>query len=360
MALLDSLGFGMSTAYADFANYGVLASLQGNAGMAILTGGPLGDNYLYNNNGNWNSNVCGVERVFPTAAGTFFFGCRFQPLDSNQQIGFMDTGAPNNTGAGGFPQFVLNFNAVTGVISVISGLHGGSLLAQSPAGSFVSGQWFYLEVGGVIGVSGSVTVRVNGATVIPTTAANTYGSSGQTGASATVGGVAWVGLYNDNANAFIQHMYFCDNSTTQNNNFLGDVRVQSLFPTGPGATTQFTPVGGATNWQNAATVPPAPTVDYNTDGTVGALDNFAIAGLDPSFATIKAINVKTLALKSSSGTRSMASTVLSGSTTGTGASTALGPTGRVVAAIFPTAPATSAAWTTSGVQASKPGYTVSG
>lgn len=359
MALLDSLGFGMSTAYADFANYGVLASLPGNTNMVIHTGGPLGDNYLSNYNTNTNSSVCGAERVFPNAAGTFFFGCRFQPLDSNQQIGFMDTGAPNNLGAGGYPQFVLNFNAVTGVISVISGLHGGTLLAQSPTGAFVSGQWFYLEVGGVIGASGSVTVRVNGASVITAVAVNTYGSSGAPGASATVGGVAWVGLYNNYANAFIQHMYFCDNSTTENNTFLGDVRVQSIFPSGPGGTTQFTPVGGATNWQNAATVPPAPGTDYNTDGTVGALDNFAIGGLDPSFSTIKAVSVKTLALKSSSGTRAVASTVLSGATTGTGASTPLGTTAAVVAAIFPNDPATSAPWTTSGVQACKPGYTVS-
>lgn len=346
MALLDSEGWGLSTNFTDYETCGAWGNPSGTA-PTIGTGGPLGDNYATLGGSGPEAN-----RLFAAPVGpTFYWGARVKSA-GNEFFAFYDPS--------GAIQFYVVLNpggATSGQIAVYRGGNPqgttGTLLGTSAGNSFnTSGGWFYLEVGATIatGTSGSVTVRVDGSPVLTLAGVTTQNSA----TYSTMQQLIW-GSFGGGS---MTHMYLCDNSGTLNNSFLGDVRVQTLFPTGAGGTTQFTPVGKATNWQNAATVPPAPATDYNESATVGATDLFALSGLDPTFATIPGINVKGVYLRSTSGTRSMAGVVKSNATTSTGPSFATSTSETQVGAIFQTDPNTGAAWTGAGLAAAQPGYTV--
>ncbi len=341
MALLDSEGFGLSTNYADFVTYGILQALNGN--LSIGTAGPYGDNYLQGTAG---AGV-GTRRVFKATAAAGFAGFRVLPIFSGNSwnnIYFQDVNAADL-----FSLRILS----SGQIVVYS---GSTQIGATALGALNVGAWQYLETGFTINsTTGTVTLRINGGQVLALTGVNTS-NSGQSSVAAI--------QFSDNGGGVnlcpsVQHLYFCDNTgAAPSNTFLGDVRVQSLFPTGAGLNTSFAPTGQPTNWQNAATMPPNPTVDYNSSSTVGAMDTFGVGALDPTFSTIYGVSVKALVYKTTTGTRTMAAIIDSGGTIGTGPSLALSTSAAETTALFTTDPHTSAAWTTSGVQAAQPGYEI--
>jgi len=104
--------------------------------------------------------------------------------------------------------------------------------------------WYYIEWKVLFSNTvGTVEVRVNEKTVINLTGQDTihsdafmpvtgYGIMGPTSA----------GMYTDD-------LYICDGKGDENNDFLGDVSVVGLFPSGAGAHSDFTPSGEATNYE---------------------------------------------------------------------------------------------------------------
>jgi hypothetical protein len=152
-----------------------------------------------------------------------------------------------------------------GVIRVYAGLPVDSftspvLLAASRPGAFKYGRDFYLEIGSVIdNSSGSVQVRVNTDIVIDVVAADTQKTPLalwnilRVETSVTFG--------SSTGDAFVDDIYVCDNTGSNNNTYLGNVRVQALLPNAPGDRTVWTPFNGAlANWQNA--------ININTDDTL--------------------------------------------------------------------------------------------
>ena len=136
------------------------------------------------------------------------------------------------------------------------------------------------------------------------------------------------------------------------------MRVQTLAPVSNDAVA-FTPTGQASNWQNAATVPPVPAADFNASATVGAQDTFHMGALAADLGTVFGLSVKTLMFKSDAGSRSGEAIIKSGGTVAAGAAIPLGLTPARVSAMFTTDPATGAAWTAAGVNAATAGYKVS-
>lgn len=340
MALIDSEGFGFSTALNDYTTYGVFTMLAqfGNA-PAFASGGPLGDNYMNTPN---SSNP--MRRQLPSIATTFFLGNRLNyGPNAALQMYFLDSA---------FAELFHVTCSNTGVVSVI---RGGTILGATAAGAVPVTGWFFFEVGATLNAStGSVTVRVNGASVLSISGVNNT-NSGATALFAVVYG-------NPGAQGSVPqvaHYYVCDDSGSAPwNTFLGDVRVQTLLPTSNDAV-QFTPNGLASNWQNAAKVPPVPGTDFNSDATLGDQDTFNCASLGSGLGTVFGVHVKGLYLKNDAGNRSMQNVLKSGVTTGTGPSTALGTAASLIKTMFQTDPNTNAQWTQAAVNAAKPGYKVS-
>jgi hypothetical protein len=354
MALIDSEGFGLSTAIADYVNYGLFNMINSTTELSIGTGGPLGDNYM--SAGLTGTDSTGLVRILPGTYSTFFWGARVAIPAANSSF------APNLVfydASGSAEQFHLHFDGVSGQITA---LRGNTSLGASAAGAIsVAGgslSWAYLEVGAVLSATvGTITVKVNGTTVLALTGLNNCGGTGTVCGAWGNGHQAGQG---GNAGSFsMMHHYFADNSGGSPwNTYLGDVRVQTLLPTS-NDTVQFTPNGLGANWQNAAAVPPVPGSDFNSDATTTAQDTFNTASLAASITTILGVNVKVLEEKSDAGARSLQTVLKSGATTVTGTSTAMQQTPQQLRTMYQTDPNTSAQWTASNVNAAKPGYKVS-
>lgn len=352
MALIDTEGFGFSTTAGDYATYGAFATVT----FSIGTGGPLGDNYAAIGNAyNGAHNFSCRMRALPASYPTLFFGARLQVNSGiSSAISFNDVSTGINV--------AVQFNAANGLLSVTRGLSqmdGGVALGSSNAGVFSTSGFFYFEAQIVISSTvGAVTLRINGTPVLTLTGINTAGVTNSAGTNSVSFETAT--SLSGGINMSVAHVYFCDSTgPTPWNSFLGDCRVATAVPTSNDVVA-FTPNGLATNWQNAAKIPPVPATDFNSAITSGTQDTFNCGGGVPvGLQTIYGINVKTLMSKNDAGTRTGAAVIKSSGTVSVGQTLGLGTSTQQVKQVFATDPATGAQWTWAAANAAQPGYKVS-
>ena len=178
-------------------------------------------------------------------------------LMSGGFVGFAITTNTNTGGGGGGQigvQFLRSGSAQFGVqltsngsVQVVTQLNtngpGSVVLASSGPNVFTFNVWQFIEVGFTIGNPGTVTVRVGGVVVLTATGISTTNGVPTSPFADTIsfnvgGGASPV--------ASIDDIYLCDNTTGGGpnpfNTFQGDCRVQTMFPAGAGALTQWTPM----------------------------------------------------------------------------------------------------------------------
>lgn len=351
MALIDTEGFGMSSAMADFFGAGAWSQV-GSAVLPIKTGGPFGDNFV-------GPQVAGIRRAVPSSPSSFILGFRCAPMNNYPNYIYFRDGS-------GLLQCWFG-TSVTGQISIMNA-SGGVVIAGPTAPGTVPGSanafllpltilsWCYIEIALTISSTvGAVAVRVNGNTVLTATNINTNSGS----ASALTGCID----FGDSSGTYgsfngLAHMYLCDTTGAAPwNSFLGDVRVQTLLPTADDAVA-FAPTGLADNYLNAALVPPVPGTDYNASSTVSAQDTFAMGAVSTARNSVLGVTVKALLGKSDAGARSGATVIKSGGTTVAGTSTALSTTPQQLRKVHQIDPGTGIAWTAAGFNGMKAGYKV--
>src|SRR4029079_19356311 len=136
------------------------------------------------------------------------------------------------------------------------------------------GTTVYLELKVTIDNSvGTVTVRVNGVVWLAltgidnqATASATWNELGINRPGSTTAGIQWD----------CDDLYVGDGSGAAPwNDFLGECRVDARVPTGPGATTTWTPSVGA-NWQCVDEIPPNDDTDFTTAAAAGLTDTFVV------------------------------------------------------------------------------------
>jgi hypothetical protein len=237
---------------------------------------------------------------------------------------------------------VLNTSASGGSLEL---RRGATTLAVSAVGVLPASTWVYLEMSATIAdTGGTCVVRVNGVEVI-----NFTGDTKNAGTNSTIDALRLAS--NTGANVYsYDDLYLCDSTGSTNNTFLGDVRVQTLLPTGVGASTQFTPSVGS-NWDNVNDTPYVSTT-YNSSATAGQRDTYAMSDLLSGTGTVFGVQDNILALKSDAGAASIKAALKSGATVYYDSTVALGTAlGAFAAAVRETDPATSAAWTPTNVNA---------
>lgn len=241
----------------------------------------------------------------------------------------------------------LNISLGSGGVAVY---RGTTLLASSALTEPILPTWHYVEVAATIAdTGGTCVVRVNGTELI-----NFTGDTKNGGTNNTTDTIRFI---RSSQQTFWDDVYVCDNTGTMNNGFLGDVRVQTLSPSGAGSSTQFAPTGSANNWDNVDEAPYS-TTDYNSSATTGQRDLYTLTDLAATTASVKAIQNNLIARKTDSGTRVLKTAVKSGGTVYTSTGVNLSATDLTVSTIRETDPATSAAWTVSGVNALEAGAEV--
>lgn len=233
----------------------------------------------------------------------------------------------------------------------------GTHLGASAGGLISTGVWNHVEAKVTIHDStGSVEVKLNGVTVLNLTNIDT-----RNGGNASVN-VIYIGQFNSSGGTHFRFDDFCicDTAGSTNNNFLGDVRIDTLYPSGNGNYSQFLGSDGNSTDNYLLVDETTPnTTDYNDGSAVNDRDSYAIGNLSAlSSQTVYGVQVNAAILKDDAGSKSAATFVRSSSTNGDGSSVALSTSQTYVSQVFETDPNGSVAWTETTVNAMEAGVKV--
>lgn len=348
MALIFMDGF------AHYPSADVLAKWTGQSNGFIQGGGGRfgGNSWRFNNNDHY------LFKNFTANYGTLIAGMAHRVSSLAANIGiftFWDYPA-------GVGQVQLVIDSATGLLKVyrITGNSTGTLLGTASHAPIVANSWHYYEMKVAFhGSTGTVDVQLDGVNVLSLTGQNTRQSAnnyanrlligGAANAQSLTGGSGFTFDYSD--------LYLCDNSGSLNNSFLGDVRIQTLYPTGAGNYTQFTPSTGS-NWQNVDDATENGDTDYNASATLNQIDSFATSDLATGTLAPKAVQQVLVARKDDAGLRAVAPLMRISSADYLGTALSLGVSYQTAFQLYETNPATSAAWAASEVNGLELGYKV--
>ena len=227
----------------------------------------------------------------------------------------------------------------TGAIEV---LRAGTSLGASAAGVISINTWHFIETEVVISDTvGRVTIFVDGTQVLNLTNVDT-----RNGTPTTVDSLRF-GYAQGALNAYnyqLDDLYVTDTATR-----LGERRVETLRPNADTAQKDFTRSAGADNFALVDDTTSNGDTDYIQGSTVGNLDRYTTAGLSTTPSAIDAVQLTAFALKTDATTRNIALHARSGSTDSDGSNYALAASYTKFDRILETDPATSAAWTITGI-----------
>ena len=166
----------------------------------------------------------------------------------------------------------------------------------------------YIEVSIVYSSTvGTISFRINEE---PSGSFSNLNTNIQTGTGTTGCSTVILGFL-EMANAGYQDIYISNDSA-----FLGDVRADALWPTGPGAYTQLTPTTPTgVNWSNVNNITPSTTI-YNTGLAGSALkDLYTFSQLNiPATSSIYAVQQNTICMKSDTGSSTIQPIIYNGGT----------------------------------------------
>ena len=233
-------------------------------------------------------------------------------------VAFLVTSRPNDPGNpllewwdGGSRQLAL-YNDASGHFRVYRSDGGGALLGT---GTYVLpvGSWVYLEwkVAFATGATGLVEIRINGVAdlvlnnVQTTTSGNPWANRLNLAGSRNYG--------SGNSQRY-QDLYVLDNSGAQNNDFLGDCRVELRLPNADGAMQQFATVVPATagHFAKVAEIPYDGDTSYLEDATVGNVETYGHATLAAASGLVRGVQFSTVAKRSDAGPKTIAGCVRTG------------------------------------------------
>jgi hypothetical protein len=229
----------------------------------------------------------------------------------------------------------------------------GLLIVRNSAGTVLAtgttilstSTWHYVEMRGFVnGASGEVQVWLNGAVEIATTTV----SIGSTNFDTFILG--------PNVNTSINNcdyddLYVLDTSGSANTAALGDVRVESLYPTADGVNTQWTPNSGSPHFSRvneAATTFPDGDTSYVSDSTSGHVDEYDFGAVAVAAGTPFAVLTNIYARKDDAGTRQIADVIRQSGVDNAGASKGVPVSYTYVQTVHDKDPA-GAAWTLSTI-----------
>ena len=135
---------------------------------------------------------------------------------------------------------------------------------------------------------------------------------------------------------------------------LGDSRVREQYPDAAGDTTQWTPQGFASNWQNVNENPADGDTTYNVTATVTNTDLYNLAATGAT-GTINGVQVTAMCRKDDVGARSAATRIKTGGVEFTGSTIALLTTYVCLMTLYNVNPQTTIAWTVADLNALQAG-----
>jgi len=215
------------------------------------------------------------------------------------------------------------FNSASSELKVYRG--PSTTLLGSVVISFPTSTWTYFETKCTVHDStGVVEVRLNGST---TPVINLTGQDTRNGRTGIIDNIRHVSISGVSIHRE-DDWYICDTTGTVNNDFLGDVRVNTLVPNGDGALTQLAttfPATPTTHFDKVDDILHDGDATYNEGSVDNAIDLFTLDDL-PVFGaptTIHGIQTQIVAKKLDAGAKSLQERFRVDTTDFTGASQAL-------------------------------------
>lgn len=290
--------------------------------------------------------------AFP-AANALVVGCAyyFTALTANAIVWRLLSGGTSQLGV---------FVNTDGSLEVRRGSNAGAAVTGglSAAGILSSGAWYHIECKVKLDDSipaGSCEVRVNGATVLTVATGQDLNNAGGNVADgiSVLPGYTGYGHNNDS----VDDIVVMDQSGSELNDWLGDVRIETIYPNGVGTHQDWSPSEGS---NHAAVVDEAPpnTTDYIYSDTPSEKDTSALGNLGVTLSDIYAVQVNSYAAKDGAGDISIRNLIRSDGEDEAGAPAALSSSWLGARSIHTKDPATDAAWSQSAVNALEAGVEV--
>ena len=235
----------------------------------------------------------------------------------------------------------------------------GTIIYTSLPNLFTYNFWNYLEIKTHIAPSGGgyVQIRINGQMYVNVTGLTTQYTGNNFINMVRIQPFANTGQFNFK----IDDLYICDDSGTigMNNTFLGECRVQTQFPTGPGERNDFTTFGAATNWQAVSETVADDDGSYVKSGVVGAVDDYAMGTINLT-GTIFGVQANVVQKKDDVGVRTVEPFIRSYNTNYYGSPYTCQSDYTVVQKIYEQEPHFGATWINSSVNALNVGLKIIG
>lgn len=257
---------------------------------------------------------------------------------------------PNDGNAVNNPHGVFFKNAATtlvslayrqdGSIQVYRGLSSGTTLGTSDAGVLAAGTFIHLEVAVCIDpVVGWVEIRRDGVTRFRVEDVNT-GNMDITNIE-----FGAINSANFTFDSYYDDVFCWDTTGEAANNFLGPVRILTLFPESVGDTEQWTTVGVADAVDAINNVPPDGDTTYIAAEEVGETINFTMPELPPEISHIDGVYVPFMARLEDAGAGDVRFSWQTGTEVATGKSLPLTPSYSYHGDAFPENPDGGGQWT---------------
>ena len=189
--------------------------------------------------------------------------------------------------------------ASSGTIAIRQGSESGTVLVTSEEDKWSAGTWHYLEGKMSATNSSDYEIRIDGETIM-----SGSGVDLQSQASPGVDRVQLRGGWGDTYSCSYDDLYICDDQGSKNNDFLGEVIVRTLLPTGAGTYTQWTPSAGS-NYENVDEEDPDDDTTYNSTGVEDNQDSFAVTDLPDSQVAVHGVRTRVYARKEGAGYRAL-------------------------------------------------------
>lgn len=230
-------------------------------------------------------------------------------------------------------------------------------LGSTDNGVIKPNRWHYIEVYVVLSDTvGEVKLRVDGKT--PSGWSDLTNVDTKSGGTATV--FDSVELRCDNSGAsYIDDVYICNGAGSVNNDLLGDIRVETLYPDGNGNYSQLTGSDGNSvdNYQQVDEAVPSSS-DYNGSPTDGNKDTYAFEDLAASVDSVFGVMVSMWAAKSDTGAKSCRAVARRNAVDATGGDKTLQTTYAPHDQVWDQDPTDSTSWTPAKVNDMEFGFEV--
>lgn len=254
---------------------------------------------------------------------------------------------------GGVTEHVSLCLTAGGQLQVRRGDQSGTILGTETGVSFpVANTWHYVAMKVLLSDTvGTVEVRLDGR------ATPVIALSGQdTKNAGTKTGFDGIQFGDTGTSIDIDDIYLCNGAGSVNNDFLGDIRVDTLLPNGDGSNSGMSLSTGTTH-STLVDENPQNTTDYVFSATAGTKDTWNYANT-VTVGTVRGVQLNTYAQKSDASARSFRPVVRHAGTDYGGTDVNLGVGFVYYQQVYETNPGTGVAWTTANVDAAEFGVEV--